>query len=81
MEMWNDIFSQVFLVGVLAAKVDRVITGITLNILALGVTGFIYRFILGKSFIPPHDSIAACPENFILEPDPSSWKNYLSAGC
>jgi len=34
-------------------KVDQVITGITLNILALGLTSFIYRFILGKSFIPP----------------------------
>lgn len=34
-------------------KVDQVITGITLNILALGLTSFVYRFILGKSFIPP----------------------------
>lgn len=34
-------------------KVDQVITGITLNILALGLTSFFYRFILGKSFIPP----------------------------
>ena len=34
-------------------KVDQVITGITLNILALGLTSFAYRFILGKSFIPP----------------------------
>lgn len=34
-------------------KVNQVITGITLNILALGLTSFFYRFILGKSFIPP----------------------------
>jgi simple sugar transport system permease protein len=34
-------------------QVDQVITGITLNILALGLTGFLYRFILGKSMIPP----------------------------
>jgi len=34
-------------------KVDQAITGITLNILALGLTSFVYRFILGTSFIPP----------------------------
>jgi ABC-type uncharacterized transport system permease subunit len=34
-------------------KVDQVITGITLNILALGLTSFIFRFILKKSLIPP----------------------------
>ena len=34
-------------------NVDQVITGITLNLLALGVTGFIYRLMLGQSFIPP----------------------------
>lgn len=37
----------------ISLKVDQVITGITLNILALGLTSFFYRFILGKSFIPP----------------------------
>lgn len=34
-------------------KVDQVITGITMNILALGLTSFLYRFILRQSFIPP----------------------------
>ena len=37
----------------ISLRVDQVITGITLNILALGLTSFFYRFILGKSFIPP----------------------------
>ncbi len=37
----------------ISLKVDQVITGITLNILALGLTSFVYRFILGTSFIPP----------------------------
>jgi len=34
-------------------NVDQVITGITLNVLALGLTSFIYRLMLGQSFIPP----------------------------
>ncbi|GAK49391.1 sugar ABC transporter, permease protein [Candidatus Moduliflexus flocculans] len=34
-------------------KVDQVITGITLNLLALGLTSFLYRLMLGQSFIPP----------------------------
>ncbi|GAK57539.1 sugar ABC transporter, permease protein [Candidatus Vecturithrix granuli] len=44
-----------FIAGVFSItfKLDQVITGITLNILALGLTSFFYRFILGKSFIPP----------------------------
>jgi len=33
-------------------KVNQVITGITLNILALGLTGFVYRFIPDRSRIP-----------------------------
>lgn len=37
----------------ISLKVDQVITGITLNILALGLTSFGYRFMLGKSFVPP----------------------------
>ena len=47
------IFSLIAGIMSITLKVDQVITGITLNILALGLTGFFYRFILGKSFIPP----------------------------
>lgn len=47
------VFSLIAGVMSISLKVDQVITGITLNILALGLTGFVYRFILGKSMIPP----------------------------
>ena len=47
------VFSLIAGVMSITLKVDQVITGITLNILALGLTGFLYRFILGKSMIPP----------------------------
>jgi simple sugar transport system permease protein len=46
-------FSLIAGIMSITLKVDQVITGITLNILALGLTGFLYRFILGKSMIPP----------------------------
>jgi ABC-type uncharacterized transport system permease subunit len=62
----NDIWLGIFIgmtvaaiysliAGVLSItlKVDQVITGITLNILALGLTSFVFRFILRKSLIPP----------------------------
>ncbi len=60
--LWIGIFCAMgaaaiygFIAGVFSItfKLDQVITGITLNILALGLTSFFYRFILGKSFIPP----------------------------
>lgn len=60
--LWLGIFcamAAAALYGLLAGvfsitfKLDQVITGITLNILALGLTSFLYRFILGQSFIPP----------------------------
>ena len=60
--LWSGIFCAMgaaaiygLLAGVFSItfKLDQVITGITLNILALGLTSFLYRFILGKSFIPP----------------------------
>jgi simple sugar transport system permease protein len=47
------LFSLIAGILSITLKVDQVITGITLNILALGLTGFVYRFILGKSMIPP----------------------------
>lgn len=47
------VFSLIAGIMSISFKVDQVITGITLNILALGFTSFIYRFMLGKSFIPP----------------------------
>jgi general nucleoside transport system permease protein len=47
------LFSLIAAVMSVTLKVDQVITGITLNILALGLTSFIYRFILGRSMIPP----------------------------
>jgi simple sugar transport system permease protein len=47
------LFSLIAGVMSITLKVDQVITGITLNILALGLTSFVYRFILGKSMIPP----------------------------
>ncbi len=47
------IFSLIAGILSITLKVDQVITGITLNILALGLTSFIYRFMLGKSLIPP----------------------------
>lgn len=47
------LFSLIAGIMSITLKVDQVITGITLNILALGLTGFVYRFILGKSMIPP----------------------------
>jgi ABC-type uncharacterized transport system permease subunit len=47
------LFSLIAGIMSITLKVDQVITGITLNILALGLTGFVYRFILGRSMIPP----------------------------
>ena len=47
------LFSLIAGIMSITLKVDQVITGITLNILALGLTGFLYRFMLGKSMIPP----------------------------
>ena len=47
------LFSLIAAVMSITLQVDQVITGITLNILALGFTSFIYRFILGTSMIPP----------------------------
>ena len=60
--LWLGIFTGMgaaaaysMIAGILSItlKVDQVITGITLNLLALGLTSFVYRFILGKSFLPP----------------------------
>lgn len=48
------LFSLIAGIWSISLKVDQVITGITLNILALGLTSFVYRFILGKSLIPPN---------------------------
>lgn len=47
------LFSLIAAVMSITFRVDQVITGITLNILALGLTSFVYRFILGQSMIPP----------------------------
>ena len=47
------LFSLIAGVMSITLQVDQAITGITLNILALGLTSFVYRFILGTSMIPP----------------------------
>jgi len=50
----SGLFSLMMAFMSITLKVDQIITGITLNLLALGLTSFIYRVLFGTSRLPPH---------------------------